>query len=177
MPNLITPANVPAQPSSILDPWVEGNSGVWTPYYGDPTLGVITYGTLPAISVSYQDPAAITPQTDPIIDLTYYDTLAVILDLVLATATDIRVKALFDMKVTGTPSAMVQPTQENRADEATTNQRKWQLVEHVFAASGRYIFEIPRQMKYVKLQFKTTGGPGATTIALAIQPRRKIHGV
>lgn len=168
------PIQLPA-PTSLNDPWVEPNFGALSPYYGDPTAAAVVYGTIPAISAAYQDPSIISPNADMNIDMALFDTLLVLLDLFLNTATDVRIQAYFDSSLINIPLVMRQPTQETRVDDGTASQRKWQAIEHVFAATGRYLFTIPRQSRYCKLRFKTTGGPGTTTIALAVQPQRRLH--
>lgn len=174
MPNQFTPppviVPVAGTPQAVFDPWLEANSGILTPYYGDPTINPTTYGTLPAISNSLQDPTPITPQIDTIIDLLYYDTLLVLVDVALGSATDIRVQAFFDPK-----AAFPQGTQEARVDDGTANQRKWQSIVHVFAASQRYYIQITRQARYCKLQFLATGTLTNAKLALAVNGQRRIH--
>ena len=63
--------------------------------------------------------------------------------------------------------------QETREDNATALVVKYEFVEHVFPATGRYLVEVPRLARFVKIQVKVTGAPGTLELALGVYGQRR----
>jgi hypothetical protein len=106
-----------------------------------------------------------------------YNQLVLECDLTLATATDVRIQVETANPARGPNGASIAPASSDwfavtEVDAATivpsgaTISVPYRQLEITLTASGRYSIPIPISYKFVRVKAKTTGGPGATTLAI-----------
>lgn len=133
-------------------------------------LGVITAGsvTRKTLTAAYQNVEAIDSALNDVIDMQDLDKIFVIADVVLA-ATDVRIRFMWG----NDDDTAKLLNQEVREDNSTALLVNYEFVEHVFTATGRYLVEVPRLARFVKIQPKVTGAPGTLELALGIVGQRR----
>ncbi len=127
--------------------------------------GVTLRASTLAIGTSYDaSPTALRAQN--------WNQLQLFLDLTLATATDVRVKIEFASPVGDATPAAGDWFQQSEADSGAatrsglTSALPLRVLEWVLPATGKFILPVQLNYKWVRVSAKTTGGPGATTLAV-----------
>lgn len=125
-------------------------------YIGDaaPDGGAVTRLT---ITAAYQDAFALNAAIDAVLDLQHYDTAWLLVDYVKSAGTDLRIKVSFGE----TDDRTKLTAQESRDDNGFPGIVKHELIEHSLAATIRILIEIPRVLRFAKVEVKSSGAPDA----------------
>lgn len=112
------------------------------------------------------------------VDMRGWNQAMLFCDLTLNTATDVRIQIEAASPVSGPGGATIAPVAADwhsvgyldtgSATGTTTKLVPYAVLELQLAASGRYVFPLPTNYKYLRFKAKTTAGPGSTTLKLMV---------
>lgn len=134
-------------------------------YLGTIDAGAVSRETITAV---YQNVEAIDAALSNVLDMENLDKLFVVADVDLD-ATDVRIRFMWG----NDDDEAKLLNQETREDNSTADEVNYEFVEHVFPATGRYLVEVPRLARFVKIQVKVTGAAGTDELALGVYGQRR----
>jgi hypothetical protein len=127
----------------------------WTPYFGDPWTAS---PTRVALTGSFADAA------DPVIDCQDFDTMLLLVDYDRAGGDSMELRVMYGKD----DDAAKLTVQEDREDNATTGQVRYETVSHLLSADFRGFIEVKRASRYMKLQVKGNGSLTTDAVAVGI---------